>query len=275
MRWGKRRRRARVARRPFPEPWRDILRRNVPAYRELPPEDRLELERHVQVFLSEKRFEGAGGLSITDEIRVTIAAQACLLLLHRETDYYRRLSSIIVYPQAYLARRRSRHASWVWSEHTETRLGESSTWGAVVLAWDAVRAAADDAADCHNVALHEFAHQLDAEDGHMEGSPVLPRAMYTTWARVLGEEFQRLRRDSSAGRETLLRGYGAKSPAEFFAVASECFFARGKAMQARHPALYAELEQYYRQDPAAWGSSDTACEGCRGEGAPSEERTNR
>ena len=238
--------------RPFPSEWEAILERSVPIYRRLSEDDRLELKGHVLVFLAEKRFEAAGGLSIDDEIRVTIAAHACVLLLHRPTDYYPGLYTIIVYPGAYVAERAVREPIGVVTEQIETRLGESSTRGAVVLSWDAVSAAASDVGDCRNVVLHEFAHQLDAQDGRVEGTPVLSdRSRYVAWARILGEEYERLRRDASLGRRTVLDRYGATSPAEFFAVATECFFTRPGLLAGNHPELYAELRDYYRQDPAA------------------------
>jgi Mlc titration factor MtfA (ptsG expression regulator) len=228
-----------------------VLERNVPIYGRLSDADRNELKEHVQVFLAEKRFEGAGGLTITDEIRVTIAAHACVLLLHRRTDYYPGLYTIIVYPGAYVAGRTVREPMGIVTERTETRLGESSPRGAVVLSWNAVEAAASDVGDCRNVVLHEFAHQLDAEDGSVGGAPALSdRSRYVAWARILGREYERLRRDAFRGRSTVLDHYGATSPAEFFAVATECFFTRPGLLKARHPELYAELKGYYGQDPA-------------------------
>ena len=249
--WLRERRRSRLTKRPFLEEWNGILERNVPIYGRLSEADRSELRDHIKVFLAEKRFEGAGGLTVTDEIRVTIAAHACVLLLHRSTDYYPGLYTVIVYPGAYIAERAVREPLGIVTERLETRLGESSSRGAVVLSWDAVEAAASDVSNCRNVALHEFAHQLDAEDGSVEGAPILSdRSRYVAWARILGREYERLRRDTFRGRSTVLDRYGATSPAEFFAVATECFFARPDLLKARHPELYAELQRYYQQDPA-------------------------
>ena len=248
--WLRERRRSRLRQRPFPKEWEAILERDVPLYRRLAETDRDELKRHIRVFLAEKRFEGAGGLAITDEIRVAIAAHACVLLLHRTTDYYPGLYTIIVYPGAYVAARTVREPMGIVTERTDTRLGESSPRGAVVLSWDAVEVAASDVGDCRNVVLHEFAHQLDGEDGSVEGAPALPdRSRYVAWARILGREYERLRRDTALGRKTVLDRYGATSPAEFFAVTTECFFTRPELLKARHPELYAELQQYYQQDP--------------------------
>jgi len=210
------------------------------------------LQGHIQVFLAEKRFEGAAGLVITDEIRVTIAAQACMLLLHRDTDYYPGLSSIIVYPHEYVTRHTERSPGGFVQEGTQARLGESSTRGAVVLSWDHVRAGASDVDDCRNVVFHEFAHQLDAEGGRVDGVPLLPqRSSYIAWARILGAEYEKLRKHTARGHRALLDRYGATSPAEFFAVATECFFQSPAQMRDEHPELYEELKAYYRQDPAA------------------------
>ena len=181
---------------------------------------------------------------------MTIAAHACILLLHRTTDYYPGLYTIIVYPGTYVAQRAVREPIGIVTERTETRLGESSSRGAVVLSWDAVEAAASDVGDCRNVVLHEFAHQLDAEDGSVDGAPVLAdRSRYVVWARILGREYERLRRDTALGRQTVLDRYGATSPVEFFAVTTECFFTRPELLKAGHPELYGELRDYYQQDP--------------------------
>jgi Mlc titration factor MtfA (ptsG expression regulator) len=246
----KRRRRERTRRRAFPEEWQRILRHGFPRYSRLSPDDQEELRGHIQVFLAEKRFEGGGGLEITDEIRVTVAAQACFLLLHRDTDYYPGLYSIIVYPHEYTANQRAHDGSGLVREGVQVRLGETAARGALVLSWDAAARGASDIHDCHNVVFHEFAHQLDAEEGAFDGAPVLPgRSMYLAWARVLGEEYTALRERVFRHQPTDLDPYGAKNPAEFFAVATECFFQRPHRLKKRHPALYDELKLFYRQDP--------------------------
>jgi hypothetical protein len=252
----KKRRRDRIRSRPFPPEWRDILVRRYPVYSCLTPDDRRELEGHILVFLEEKRFESCGGQEITDEVRVLIAAQACLLLLHRETDYYPRLRSILVYPSGYIARTRRWEKDGTITESDEVRWGESWSHGAVVLAWDGALAGAVELNKGRNLVLHEFAHQLDEEDGIVDGAPLLGDSSlwqvsrrYRTWAKVLSEEFRQLRRATEVGGETVLDTYGAKNPAEFFAVATECFFEKPRQLKERHPELYAELKEFYRQDP--------------------------
>lgn len=231
---------------------RAIVQRNVPRYAMLSADDRRELEGHVQVFLAEKRFEGCGGLAMTAEIRLTIAAQACVLLLHRQTDYYPGLGSILVYPSTYVARGTRRRLGDLVVESDEARIGESSTLGAVVLAWDKVRRNAFPADSGRNVVLHEFAHQLDAEDGAMDGTPVLgTRSAYAAWVRALGAELDELRERIAAHQPSDIDAYGAINPAEFFAVVTEAFFEAGAKLKRNHPELYEVLHAFYRQDPAA------------------------
>lgn len=248
-----RRRRRKIRSLPFPRKWLPIVERNFPYYARLQQADRKELLGHIQVFLDEKRFEGCGGLEITEEIEITIAAQACLLLLHRETDYYPKLATILVYPSAYIATVIDRSADGVVSEQQVPRRGEAWQHGIVVLAWDAVRRGATDIREGQNVVLHEFAHILDYEAGGANGAPSLERpSMYAAWGRVLGAEYEQLRLDSQLGRETVLDQYGATAPAEFFAVATECFFEKPVEMKRDHPELYEELTQYYKQDPVTY-----------------------
>ena len=245
----KRRRRQRVRRVPFPGQWLPYIERNVPMYARLPEAQRRELLGHVLVFLGEKRFEGAGGLELTDEIRVTIAAQACVLLLGVEDhDYYRRLRSIVVYPHAYRVTREEGDGHIVHETHSG-RLGESWQDGAVVLSWHSAKRGAADPRDGKNVILHEFAHQLDQEDGAADGTPELDWAAYAPWARVLSRHYLELRAHRGKPKPLLDR-YGATHEAEFFAVATECFFERPLALRTRHPELYAELQRYFGQDPA-------------------------
>jgi Mlc titration factor MtfA (ptsG expression regulator) len=250
-----------VRERPFPTDWLRVIENNIPYFRLLTPDEQVELQRLVQVFIDEKSFEGCGGLEMTDEIRVTIAAQACLLLLHRETDDYPRLKSILVYPHPYHATGAHPVSGSLWTEGDETRLGESWQSGAVVLAWDAVRGGAADVHDGHNVVYHEFAHQLDAEDGAVDGAPALPqRSMYSAWARVLSAEYAQLIRETHQRHRTVMDEYGAQNPAEFFAVATETFFEKPVQLRLCHPELYEELSLFYNQNPAARFSGEGRCQ---------------
>lgn len=252
----KRRRRARLRAQPPPSAWRGILERNLDVFNRLSPEDQAELLGHTRVFVAEKHFEGTGGLELTDEIRVTIAAQACLLLLHRETDYYPELTSIIVYPSGYTAEEERHVGGGVWSDEPEDRLGHTGQrLRALVLAWDAARHGASAPNDGENLILHEFAHQLDFENQQSDGTPALEsRGDYLAWARVMSAEFEALRNATYSGSPTLLDGYGATDPAEFFAVITEAFFERPRALRKLHPALFAQLQHFYRQDPTTYSA---------------------
>jgi MtfA peptidase len=203
--------------------WRRIIEMRCPFYHRLPDADRKELAGHLQVFMAEKLFEGCGGLKLDDEIRIGIAAHACLLLLHRDTDYYPGLKTVLVYPGTYAAPISRHVGSGVMEEDHQFRAGESWREGAVVLAWDAVRSAMLADNEGCNVVWHEFAHQLDFEDGRADGVPLLgrgePRSVrrrrYATWSQVMLKEYEQLRAQIQRGEETVLRPYGATNAAEF------------------------------------------------------------
>jgi len=242
-------RRARLRAAPLPASWCAILTKNVPLYRRLPPEYQQELHGHIQVLLAEKNFEGCGGLRLNDEIRVTIAAHAGMLLLGREAHYFPGLYSVLVYPGTFHVPVQENEGGGGVTERKQALLGESWQKGAIVLAWDAALAGARDPRDGDNVILHEFAHQLDTEDGQGDGVPYLDgRGAYASWARALGPEYERLR---ARPKESVLNRYGATNPAEFFAVATEAFFERPSRLRERHPELYAELSRFYCLDLAA------------------------
>ncbi len=247
----KKKRRRRLRAKPFPREWIGIIERNVRYYRSLLEIDRKELREHMQVFLAEKNFEGCGGLELNDEIRVTIAAHACILLLHRETDYYPGLYSILVYPEAFISKAYVELWPGFFTEVRQAHLGQSWKHGALILSWDDVLASAGEIHGSHNVVLHEFAHQLDLEDGRANGAPLLEhRSMYGAWARILSKDFATLQEDAMQGRPSLIDHYGATDPAEFFAVVTECFFEKPVELREKHPELYEELRLYYKQDPA-------------------------
>ena len=250
LRW----RRGRSASRPFPAPWRSVLQRRVPYVKQLPVDLQLQLKRRIQVFLAEKPFIGCAGLKITDEVRVTIAAQACLLLLNRPDHCFPQLRQILVYPGAFVVNRVHAGSAGVLQEQRQVLSGESWSQGQVILSWEDTLEGAAAPADGRNVVLHEFAHQLDQETGSANGAPRLPgRHRYARWSRVLGAEFERLRALAQAGQPTLLSPYGASDPAEFFAVATEVFFEQAPRLAAESPALYRELSGFYRVDPLSWG----------------------
>jgi Mlc titration factor MtfA (ptsG expression regulator) len=247
------RRRKRLRAQPFPPAWREILGRRVPYFRRLPPDLQRQLERHVQVFVTEKSFVGCAGQEIDDEVRVTIAAQACLLILNRNTDYFPTLRTILVYPGAFVVERLRPEPSGVLQEQRQVLSGESWMQSQVVLSWEDVLEGAAIVDDGRNVVIHEFAHQLDQQKGHANGAPWLgSRHRYPRWSRVMSEAFAQLQYEAQVGAASLFSHYGATNPAEFFAVVTEVFFEQPHAMAALHPALYEELRNLYRVDPVTF-----------------------
>jgi Mlc titration factor MtfA (ptsG expression regulator) len=244
-----------------------VLERNVAQYPGMAPEQQALLQRLVQQFLFEKKFVGCAGLDVTDEMRVTIAGQACLLLLGRQGGAgarhgmpgraFPQLDTILLYPGAFLVPKNEVDEAGVVTPTRQDLLGESWGDGRVVLSWQHVRRAPDGDTDldggAQNVVLHEFAHQLDSESGSHNGAPYLGSAdSYRSWSEVLSRDFAGLRADAVFGQFGVLDHYGATSPAEFFAVATESFFEQPHRLAERHPALFAEFEKYYRVDPRAW-----------------------
>ena len=248
--WWQRRQRARLGGRPFPRAWSRMLQRNVPLAARLPAPLRQRLQQLIQVFVAEKPFIGCNGQRIGDEQRVTIAAQACLLLLGQPgDDCYPRLRQVLIYPEPFVVPRRQWLPGGVVSEQPQALAGESWAQGQVILAWSEVLAGAADPGDGRNVVLHEFAHQIDQDGGEADGRPWRQDAgARERWAAVIDAGLQRLRETPSEA----LDDYAGTDPVEFFAVATESFFERPQALADEAPALYAELQRLYRLDPRRW-----------------------
>ena len=248
--WWLARRRAHLRALPFPAPWRRILRQRVPAVARLPADLQRQLKQHLLVFLAEKPFIGCAGLSLTDEVRVVVAAQACLLLLGQaRPDYYPRLKEVLVYPGAFAVKDIQPQAGGVVHEQRQVLAGQSWARGQVILAWAEVLAGAADPADGRNVVVHEFAHQVDQDKGLADGKPWRPTAgQRQRWAAVMGDALARLQATPSA----LISDYGATDAAEFFAVISELFFERPLALAGEAPDVYRELALLYQLNPLAW-----------------------
>ncbi|MFN6571373.1 M90 family metallopeptidase [Dendronalium sp. ChiSLP03b] len=246
-------RRKRLKSRPFPPLWNAIINNNLPIYLRLSPTEYRRLQGHIQVFLAEKQFIGCGGLQVTEEMKLTIAAVACLLLLNERGEYFPKLRSILIYPSTYFVNETIATSNYVVEERRVARLGESWTNDQVILSWQQVQKDTHDWYDGHNVILHEFAHQLDQEDGKAEGVPILQqKSDYLIWARVMTQEYQQLCNDVQQGIETVIDNYGATNPSEFFAVATETFFEKPQQLLKQHPALYELLQQYYQVAPVQW-----------------------
>tara|TARA_B100001059_G_scaffold205005_1_gene214676 strand:+ start:22858 stop:23679 length:822 start_codon:yes stop_codon:yes gene_type:complete len=245
--------RNKIQARPFPQQWRAVLKQRMPYFRALPADLQLQLKKHIQVFIAEKKFIGCEGVTVTDEMRVTIAAQACLLLLNRPDYYYPKLRQILIYPAAFIVRGASPDAAGVVREQRRVLSGESWGQGKVVLSWQDAKEGAATPDDGRNVVIHEFAHQLDQEKGLATGAPLLSRSSdYQQWSSVMQQAFAQLQLDTASGIRGLLDGYGATNPAEFFAVISEVFFEQPEQLQQHYPALYQQLSQFYRLNPLSW-----------------------
>ncbi len=241
---------------PFPASWRRVLQRRVPIVQRMPVDLQLQLKKHMQVFIAEKAFIGCAGLQVTEDMRVVVAAQACLLLLNRPADYFRNVRQILMYPHAFVVSRTSVDMAGVQQDNRQALAGESWTQGQVILSWhDTLEGAAIDN-DGRNVVIHEFAHQLDQENGSATGAPlpILGNHAYDAqrWQQVMAQSFAQLQHEAKNGIPGLLNHYGAQDPAEFFAVISEAFFEQAALLATEYPAAYAELKAYYQVDPANW-----------------------
>lgn len=256
--WLRNRRRKRLRQRPFPDAWRRTLERNAWFYGELSEKDRTKLRADIQVFVAEKNWEGCGGLEINDEIRVTIAAQACLLVLGFDNEYFDQVLSILVYPDVYIAPDQMLTKGGLVIEGESIREGEAWSRGPVILSWADALADGRRQSEGDNLVIHEFAHQLDMQNGaETDGVPPMTDSeLIERWLEVAGAEFKQLQRDCELGRYTLLDCYGSGEPSEFFAVAAECFFVQPRRMRARHGRLYQLFRDYFRQDPAEWNAAN-------------------
>ncbi len=249
----KRRRRRRILSRPMPEQWRRVLAEGTPFHSRMPADQRAELEDLTRIFLAEKTFEACGGMDVDDSVRVTIAGLACQLLVGRDTDVYPLLHSVLVYPDTFVVDVEYEDENGLLVSETEERLGESWEKGSLVLSWKDIERDLAAPAEGYNVVLHEFAHQIDDESGDTDGMPQLDDAeAAAAWAGVMGREFAALNRAVDRGKSTLIDEYAAESPTEFFAVVTELFFGAPRRLTARHPDIYAQLRDFYRQDPAGW-----------------------
>jgi Mlc titration factor MtfA (ptsG expression regulator) len=250
-------RRKRLLKKHFPDDQLAILKKSAPYYHHLPDHLQKKLVGLTQIFLDEKRFEGCAGLDITDEIKISIAAQASILLLGTQdlSYFYEDLRSVLVYPKKYVAKVKKRNNGIFVEEGFEQRHGEAWSHGYVVLAWNEVRQGASDIRDGQNLVFHEFAHQLDYEYGATHQVDLENKqTSYFAWANVLGREYQNFLSTLKQNQQTLIDEYGATNPAEFFAVVTELFFEKPNELSQKHPELYREFSGFYQQDPAQYYS---------------------
>lgn len=227
----------------FPNAWLRILEKNVPLFHRMPVDLRDRLQDRVTEFVDGKRWKHCGGMTaVTDEMKVTIAAQACFLLLNRgRGQNFSKVLTVMVYPTSRLN-----------GEDSESALPPVDAWpsASVLLAWDEVKKTARDLRDERNEVMHEFARQLDLEDGTRDGRPVLwEECQHTAWARVMSQEFFRLQMD---GEGDLARKFKAGDPGEVFAAATELFYEMPDQLLKRHPEMYELLRSFFKLDPARW-----------------------
>ena len=247
----RKRKQKRLLKKPLDPHWIKILEKKVSLYSILPDALRTELHGHIHIFLDEKEFIGKG-ITITDEIKLTIAGNACILLLQAENREFPDFTTIIIYPDTYIATQ-TQHDGLAEHQEYSTRAGESWVRGPIVLSWKDVDKGSQHLRDGHNVVLHEFAHKLDEQNNIMDGLPLLNhKSDYAEWTSVLRKEYADLIKRSKRNENTVLDEYGTVSPPEFFAVATESFFEKPKRMQKKLPDLYAQLQKFYNVHPATW-----------------------
>ena len=250
--WLRSRRRRQFAERPFPAAWNTILDRHVRQAHWLDDESRDRLRGWVTVFVAEKRFEGCGGMEIDDEVRVAIAGQAGLAVLGFEAEFFERLRSVLVYPGDYLVPRTTPLAGGGELEWQEARLGETWSGGSMVLSWPRVVDGGRLRDGPRSVVIHECAHLVDLLDGEIDGIPPLPAGRSRdAWAAEIDACRERFEEALDEGRATAFDDYAAESDAEFFAVASECFFQDPHRLLRHDRTLYGLLAEAWRQDPKA------------------------
>lgn len=245
------RRRAACFREPFPAEWRAMLERTVPLYRRMPQELRLRLEPIVRAFLADVQFIGRNGLAVTEEMRLAIAAQACVLVVARDPGPYASLRTVLLYPEDFIVKQTEEDEAGVVHEGEDVLAGQSVEDSQIVLSWRDVRESGTEG-EIFNVVLHEFAHFLD---NSVEGTLTdtgSRRAAFEAWHDLLDREYRDLCEAVDRDEETLIDPYGSESTAEFFAVATETFFEAPRELKHLHPALHAGLAEFYGLDPAAW-----------------------
>lgn len=254
LKWLRLRRRRRLVAHPFPDEWNAILQANVLHDQGLSDGLRTQLRKLIQVFVAEKNWEGCKGFVVTDEVKVTIAAQACLLVLGRHDSVFDHVLSILVYPDSYVARTVETTRAGVVVERGHARMGEAWLRGPVILSWSDVLAGGRRESPGRNLVFHEFAHQLDMmNDRILDGTPPLDTPeQIQRWVGVLQPAYHQLVEECRGGRHGVIDCYGTSNVAEFFAVVTEVFFECPLSLSNDHPAVYEVLRDYFRLDPVTW-----------------------
>jgi MtfA peptidase len=241
--WIAKKRRPEIA----PEIWAKTIA-NLPFLAALSAEDQSDLKKLAEDFLAEKEFSTAGGLQLSDEICVAIAAQGCLPILKLGLTAYRNWVGIVVYPNEFVVPRQFEDEDGIVHEYDDVLSGEAWEGGPLIISWQDVQMAGDG----YNVVIHEFAHKLDMLNGEPDGIPALHSGIgEAEWSEIFFPAYDDFCRRVDDGEETVIDPYASEHPAEFFAVLSESFFELPDVVAAEYPALYALLQRYFRQDPLA------------------------
>jgi len=249
--WSKRQKRQSLLASHLSDHQRDIITRQVPILHRMPPHLRARLDGKINLFLNQVSFHGCDGLDVTEEMELSIAAQACLLVVNTSL-WYDNLTTVLIYPNAFKSRQ-ARHSGYVVTEQEIVRTGESWDRGPVILSWAHSQQGALNDHDGHNVVFHEFAHQIDDLSGGTNGVPILsPGQSYETWEDVFLTAYDAHIRALEAGHKTVIDPYGAEGHEEFFAVSVEVFFERPQALKRDVPAVYEQLTKLFQLDPASW-----------------------
>jgi len=250
--WLKNRRRRKLLAEPFPVEWAEALQENVGHYALLPAALQERLRDIVRILIAEKEWVAARGLTLSDEMRVTVAAMAGILLLGQENFYFENVPTILLTPTGYKARRRHFLGGEASLVSDEELLGEANYAGHITVSWADALHAAREPGHGENLVFHEFAHKIDMLSGYADGTPPMPVKLMRRWQPLMKEEFEELIQAVEWDRETFLDSYGATDEGEFFAVLTEAFFDNPLGLRVHHAELYRLFVDFYGVNPAEW-----------------------
>jgi Mlc titration factor MtfA (ptsG expression regulator) len=251
--WLRSRQRNKLLTREFPSQWEAILQRNVRHYLLLPEPEREKMRQIARILVPEKVWEGCGGLAVTEEMQVTISAQAALPILGMEHDYYARVMSILVYPTAFHLAKPDETGDEAFVRDDLSAEGQAVYRGPVIVSWAEALDEGRDPRLGRSVVIHEFVHQLDFLDNAIDGVPPLKsRQLTQEWRSIMSQALAHHRRALERGEPTFFTEHAGKDEADFFADAAEKFFCIPHALQREHHDIYALLKSYFRLNPVEW-----------------------
>ncbi len=247
--WLKKRRRKRYASRDFPTEWERAMQQNVGHIQDLTGKELEALRRWMKIFIAEKYWEGCDGLTMTEEIQATIAAQAGFMIRGHGEQFFEQLKTILVFPHTLYRQDNTPKQGGVVSEGLSARIGEAWKAGPVCFVWPEVLESGRQSHSGRNVVFHEFAHVLDWEDQFLDGTPMLTSPnLFHRWEEVITVEYQAFVHAVETGQPTVIDPYGATNIGEFFAVSTEHFFEQPQLLANHHPKWYGLLREYYNLD---------------------------